>query len=168
MLSLSYLTSVLPLNSTATTECMKPIAYANRLNPSEPSELRRDRLSNWVSCVVSGNISRQLVTMNSLTCYLAHRFYVTTTTNTQVKSPLCSMCQHHDDFLLLDCCKESVLCNISSHALFTVRGCYPPPILELEDNPLSSIRHCLFSIFTAALHSWRPFLPSSIWERHTP
>jgi hypothetical protein len=29
---------------------------------------------------------------------------------------------------------------------------------KLEDHPLSFIRGCLFNIFTAALHSWRPFL----------
>jgi hypothetical protein len=28
----------------------------------------------------------------------------------------------------------------------------------LEDHPLSFVRGCLFSIFVATLHSWRPFL----------
>jgi hypothetical protein len=29
---------------------------------------------------------------------------------------------------------------------------------KLEDHPLSSVRGCLFNIFAAILHSWRPFL----------
>jgi hypothetical protein len=33
-----------------------------------------------------------------------------------------------------------------------------PNPLELEDHPLSAVRDCLFSIFTATLHMWRPFL----------
>jgi hypothetical protein len=33
---------------------------------------------------------------------------------------------------------------------------YPNP--KLEDYPLSAVRDCLFSIFVATLHIWRPFL----------
>jgi hypothetical protein len=32
------------------------------------------------------------------------------------------------------------------------------PTSEVEDHPLSIVRGCLFNIFAAALHSWRPFL----------
>jgi hypothetical protein len=28
----------------------------------------------------------------------------------------------------------------------------------LEDHPLSAVRDCLFNVFTATLHNWRPFL----------
>jgi hypothetical protein len=29
---------------------------------------------------------------------------------------------------------------------------------KLEDHPLSAVRDCLFNVFTATLHNWRPFL----------
>jgi hypothetical protein len=32
------------------------------------------------------------------------------------------------------------------------------PTPKLEDHPLLSVRDCLFNIFAANLHSWRPFL----------
>jgi hypothetical protein len=32
------------------------------------------------------------------------------------------------------------------------------PTPKLEDHPLLSVRGCLFNIFPATLHSWRPFL----------
>jgi hypothetical protein len=34
----------------------------------------------------------------------------------------------------------------------------PCPTPKLEDNPLLSVRDCLFNIFAAKLHIWRPFL----------
>jgi hypothetical protein len=34
----------------------------------------------------------------------------------------------------------------------------PRPTSKLEDHPLSFVRGCLFNIFAANLHSWRPFL----------
>jgi hypothetical protein len=34
----------------------------------------------------------------------------------------------------------------------------PRPTPKLEDQPLSFVRGCLFNIFAANLHSWRPFL----------
>jgi hypothetical protein len=34
-----------------------------------------------------------------------------------------------------------------------------------EDHPLSAVRDCLFSIFAATLHIWRPFSPSITWGR---
>ena len=33
-----------------------------------------------------------------------------------------------------------------------------PPTPKLEDHPLSAVRDCLFNIFAAILHIWRPFL----------
>jgi hypothetical protein len=32
------------------------------------------------------------------------------------------------------------------------------PTRKLEDHPLSFVRGCLFNVFAASLHSWRPFL----------
>jgi hypothetical protein len=29
---------------------------------------------------------------------------------------------------------------------------------KLEDHPLSAARDCLFNVFAATLHNWRPFL----------
>jgi hypothetical protein len=34
---------------------------------------------------------------------------------------------------------------------------------KLEDYPLSAVRHCLFNIFAATLHIWRPSPPSATW-----
>jgi hypothetical protein len=34
------------------------------------------------------------------------------------------------------------------------------PTPKLEDHPLSAVRNCLFDVFTATLHKWRPFLRS--------
>jgi hypothetical protein len=44
----------------------------------------------------------------------------------------------------------------------------PRPTPKLEDNPLSAVRDCLFNIFAATVHIWRPFPPSSTWGRATP
>jgi hypothetical protein len=38
----------------------------------------------------------------------------------------------------------------------------------LEGHPLSALRDCLFSIFAAALHTWRPSPPSATWRRAMP
>jgi hypothetical protein len=35
------------------------------------------------------------------------------------------------------------------------------PTPKLEDYPLSAVRDCLFNIFAATLHIWRPFPPSA-------
>jgi hypothetical protein len=43
--------------------------------------------------------------------------------------------------------------------VFTVEGLLGPhPTPKLEDNPLSFVRGCLFSIFAATFHSWKPSL----------
>jgi hypothetical protein len=34
----------------------------------------------------------------------------------------------------------------------------PRPTSKLEDHPLSAARNCLFNVFGATLHNWRPFL----------
>jgi hypothetical protein len=34
----------------------------------------------------------------------------------------------------------------------------PHPTPRLEDHPLSPVRGCLFNVFAANLHSWRPSL----------
>jgi hypothetical protein len=34
----------------------------------------------------------------------------------------------------------------------------PRPTPKLEGHPFSGVRDCLFNIFTATLHNWRPFL----------
>jgi hypothetical protein len=34
----------------------------------------------------------------------------------------------------------------------------PRPTSKLEDHPVSAVRDCLFNIFAATLHIWRPFL----------
>jgi hypothetical protein len=34
----------------------------------------------------------------------------------------------------------------------------PRPTPKLEDHPLSAVRDCLFNVFAATLHTWRPFL----------
>ena len=34
----------------------------------------------------------------------------------------------------------------------------PCPTSKLEDRPLSAVRDCLFKVFAATLHIWRPFL----------
>jgi hypothetical protein len=36
----------------------------------------------------------------------------------------------------------------------------PRPTPKLEDHPLSALRDCLFNVFAATLHNWRPFLHS--------
>jgi hypothetical protein len=41
----------------------------------------------------------------------------------------------------------------------------PRPTPKLEDHPLSTVRDCLFNIFAATLHIWRPFPPSETWGR---
>jgi hypothetical protein len=38
----------------------------------------------------------------------------------------------------------------------------PLPTPKLEDHSLSAVHDLLFNIFTANLHIWRPFPPSSI------
>jgi hypothetical protein len=39
---------------------------------------------------------------------------------------------------------------------------------KLEDYPLSAIHNCLFNIFAASIHIWRPSPPSAAWGRFMP
>jgi hypothetical protein len=40
----------------------------------------------------------------------------------------------------------------------------PRPTPKPEDHPLSTVRDCLFNIFAATLHIWRPSPPSATWR----
>jgi hypothetical protein len=42
------------------------------------------------------------------------------------------------------------------------------PTPKLDDHFLSAVRDCLFNIFTATLHIWRPSPPSAAWGRIMP
>jgi hypothetical protein len=44
----------------------------------------------------------------------------------------------------------------------------PRPTPKLKDHPLSAVRECLFNIFAATLHIWRPFPPSATWVISMP
>jgi hypothetical protein len=44
----------------------------------------------------------------------------------------------------------------------------PRPTPKLDDHPLSAVRDCLFNIFAANLHNWRPSPPSATWGRAMP
>jgi hypothetical protein len=49
-----------------------------------------------------------------------------------------------------------MFCNIIS--FYGEEFLAPCPTSKLEDHPLSAVRDCLFKIFAATLHIWRPFL----------
>jgi hypothetical protein len=34
----------------------------------------------------------------------------------------------------------------------------PRPTPQMEDHPMSAVRDCLFNVFAATLHIWKPFL----------
>jgi len=68
----------------------------------------------------------------------------------------------------LPCSQEhnssKTLCKISQGGFFYgERLLAPRPTPKLEDHALSANSDCLFNTFTAALHIWRPSLPS--WTR---
>jgi hypothetical protein len=44
----------------------------------------------------------------------------------------------------------------------------PRPTPKLEGHPWSAVRDCLFNIFAATLHIWRPSPPSATWGRAMP
>jgi hypothetical protein len=53
--------------------------------------------------------------------------------------------------------------------IFLQRGVVcPTPNPKLEDHPLSAVHDCLFNIFAATLHIWRPSPPSATWGRAMP
>jgi hypothetical protein len=52
---------------------------------------------------------------------------------------------------------SEALVNNSQHIqMFTVGVVSSRPILKVEGHPLSAVRDCLFNIFAATLHIWRP------------
>jgi len=48
------------------------------------------------------------------------------------------------------------LCFVTSIEFYGEGLLAPRPTLKLEDHPLSAVRDCLFNIFAATLHIWRP------------
>jgi hypothetical protein len=42
----------------------------------------------------------------------------------------------------------------------------PRPTSKLEDHPLSTVHDCLFNVFAANLHNWRPSL--YLWPEDAP
>jgi hypothetical protein len=44
----------------------------------------------------------------------------------------------------------------------------PRPIRKLEDHPLTAVRDCLYNIFAATLHIWRPSPPTATWGLTMP
>jgi hypothetical protein len=61
------------------------------------------------------------------------------------------------------------LCRFVTSLFFCGEGLLAPPQTpKLEDHPLSLVRGCLFNIFAANLHYWRPSLPSTTRGRAMP
>jgi hypothetical protein len=54
--------------------------------------------------------------------------------------------------------KESVQVRGSFENFYGEGLLAPRPTPKLEDHPLSAVRGCLFNVFAADLHSWRPSL----------
>jgi hypothetical protein len=54
--------------------------------------------------------------------------------------------------------RYSLLANSGHGIWFSLGLLAPRPTPKLEDHPLSFVCGCLFNIFSAMLHSWRPFL----------
>jgi hypothetical protein len=50
------------------------------------------------------------------------------------------------------------ICFITLLSFYGEELLAPCPTSSLEDHPLSAVHNCLFNIFTATLHIWRPFL----------
>jgi hypothetical protein len=79
---------------------------------------------------------------------------------------LCSHSRTSQHFMQPEC---SLPCSQeSSFSLFLFYGkefLVPRPAPKQEDHPLSSVRDCLFDIFAATLHIWRPSPPSATCGR---
>jgi hypothetical protein len=55
--------------------------------------------------------------------------------------------------------KSEVLLNVCNIVSFYGEDCFSPcPNPKLEGHHLSAVSNCLFNIFAATLHIWRPFL----------
>jgi hypothetical protein len=62
-----------------------------------------------------------------------------------------------------------LLVNVRNKIIFLRWGVVSPtPNLSVEDHLFSAVRDCLFNIFAATLHIWRPFPPSATWGRAMP
>jgi hypothetical protein len=72
-------------------------------------------------------------------------------------------------YLLMYGAKFFLLVNFRNKIIFYGEELLAPrPTLKLEDHPLSAVHDCLFNIFAATLHIWRPFPPSATWGRAMP
>jgi hypothetical protein len=54
----------------------------------------------------------------------------------------------------------------NTYSFFTVGVVSPHPTPKLEGHPLSAVRDCLFNIFAATLHIWRPS-PLFLGQKHS-
>jgi hypothetical protein len=70
-----------------------------------------------------------------------------------LKHPQSVGCLSKESVQVLGLCKLFVTGFFYGEELLT-----PRPTPKLEGHPLLSVRDCLFNIFAANLHSWRPFL----------
>jgi len=59
---------------------------------------------------------------------------------------------------------EALSVNISNKMRFNKELLAPRPTPKLEDNPLSAVRDCLFSIFAATLHIGGPRWHSAVLQ----
>jgi hypothetical protein len=65
--------------------------------------------------------------------------------------------------------KSEDLCDVSLQVYFYGNELITPsPTPQPVDCPLPAVRDCLFNIFAAALHIWRPSPPSATWGRPMP
>jgi hypothetical protein len=63
----------------------------------------------------------------------------------------------------------SLLVNFRNKIIFYGEELLAPrPTPKLDDHLLSAVCYCLFNIFAATLHIWRPFPPSATWGRAMP
>jgi hypothetical protein len=66
-------------------------------------------------------------------------------------------------------CIPRLLVNFRNKIILHVEEWLAPrPTPKLEDHTLSAVRDCLFNIFAATLHIWRPLPPSATWGRAMP
>jgi hypothetical protein len=50
------------------------------------------------------------------------------------------------------------MCMISNKKFYGEELLAPLPTRKLKDHPLSTVRDCLFNIFAATLHIWKPLV----------
>jgi hypothetical protein len=67
------------------------------------------------------------------------------------------------------CPGPKLLINFRNKLIFYGKEILAPrPTPKLEDHPLSTVSDCLFNIFAATLHIWRPSPPSTTLGRAMP